>query len=157
MQKYEFVEFLSQIKELYLPIYKADSIKENDLRLFFNQYVYECQSFSLNNTDYIKPILDVADSIIFYLPNNWLNSSVVIIDNTLTSQKRTQINDYKMECYNMTRLYTSSINMKKVSNLAREILQYVEPKPIPRVKKKNVADYLVIQLPVLDGALFDND
>lgn len=157
-QKYEFIEFLSQIKELYLPIYKADSIKENDLQFFFNQYVYECQSFSLNNKDYIEPILDIADRIIFYLPNNWLNSCVVIIDNSLTSQKRTQINDYKMEGFlHMIRLYTSNISMKKICNLARDILQYVEPKPIPRVKKKNVGDCLTIQIPVLEGALYDND
>jgi hypothetical protein len=47
--------------------------------------------------------------------------------------------------------------MKKICNLARDILQYVEPKPIPRVKKKNVGDCLTIQLPVLEGALYDND
>ena len=41
--------------------------------------------------------------------------------------------------------------------LAKAVVQYVEPKPIPRVKKKSVGDCLAIQLPVLEGALYDNN
>jgi len=158
-QKYKFVEFLSIINESCLPIYNANNIKETGLRFFFNQYVYEQQSIALNNTDYLKPVFDVADRIMFFLPENWINTCLVIIDNSLTQKKMKQINKFKMDSIHMTRLCTSKINndIKRIGFLAEEILQYVEPKPIPRVKKKSVVDCLAVQIPVLEGAMYDNE
>jgi len=163
-QKNKFIEFLSKIRndvfepDVFVPIYNADSINVNNLRLFFNQFSYERQSIALNNTDYIEPILDIAERIIFYLPNSWLNSTVVIIDDGLTTQKKKKINDYKMDNFPyMIRLLTSRLDKAKINTLAKDILQYVEPKPIPRVKKKNIGNFLAIQLPVLEGAMYDNE
>jgi hypothetical protein len=156
-QKNEFINFLSIIQSAFLPLYNADSINVNDLHLFFNQFGYERQSIVLNNTDYIKPILDVADRIMSFFPVNWLNSTVVIIDNILTPQTKKQIIDYKVDCVRMTRLFTSKLDKKMINSLAKDILQYVELKHIPRVKKKSIGDALSVQLPVLEGALYDND
>ena len=51
----------------------------------------------------------------------------------------------------------TTFSEKNIDELAKAVVQYVEPKPIPRVKKKSVSDCLTIQLPVLEGALYDND
>ena len=51
----------------------------------------------------------------------------------------------------------TTFSEKNVDALAKAVVQYVEPKPVPRIPKKSIGDALAVQLPVLEGAMYDNE
>ena len=97
----------------------------------------------------------------------WLTPCVVLIsDGSVMYSTREHLDEWK-KSFGQIRLYSlepdnysdNSMIFSKddVEDLARAIVQYIGYVEVPRVKKKSVGDCFAIQLPVLEGAIYDND
>lgn len=117
-----------------------------------------------------KGIEKLANSIFEFFEEQatWLNPCVIFISSGMIEKTvSTELLAWKNRSNHTFRLFMmgrglsydlkTTFSEKNIDELAKAIVQYVEPKPIPRVKKKSVGDCLAIQLPVLEGALYDNN
>lgn len=98
----------------------------------------------------------------------WLNPSVVLIsDGAVPVEVQRGLDQWKKESNFMFRLFSlsadnthvnkNSFSEDGIDELAKAVVQYVEPKPVPRIPKKSIGDALAVQLPVLEGAMYDNE
>lgn len=105
---------------------------------------------------------------IYSQQRTWLNPSVVLIsDGAIPVEVQRGLDQWKNESDFMFRLFSLSadntydnkntFSEDGIDELAKAIVQYVEPKPVPRIPKKSIGDALAVQLPVLEGAMYDNE
>lgn len=98
----------------------------------------------------------------------WLNPSAVLIsDGAVPVEIQRGLDRWENESDFMFRLFSlsadnthdnkNSFSEDGIDELAKAVVQYVEPKPVPRIPKKSIGDALTVQLPVLEGAMYDNE
>lgn len=166
-------------------VFNIQEVKENKLNNFLTDDLLEHGCFiSLDLETSILSVFDNNDKscrmtkgiemhvnslfAFFEEQATWLNPCVIFISSGMIEKTvSTELLAWKNRSNHTFRLFMmgrglsydlkTTFSEKNIDELAKAVVQYVEPKPIPRVKKKSVGDCLAIQLPVLEGAMYDNN
>ena len=158
-----------------------------DFSNFYNNIVFDLQDLNKNklfsvlnsltfprfirNTYFEKlsSVTKTMERIVNFCSNQrtWLTPCVILIsDGSVMYSVRERLNQWKMSFAHM-RLYSLEpdnfsedpmiFSKEDIDGLARAVVQYVDYIHVPRIKKKSVGDCFAVQLPILEGALYDND
>lgn len=166
-------------------VFNIQEVKDNKLKDFLTDDLLEygyflpldfegCILSGLDNNDKscrtTKGIEKHVNSLFAFFEEQatWLNPSVIFISSGMIEKSvSAELLAWKNRSNHMFRLFMmgrgltydlkTTFSEKNVDALAKAVVQYVVPKPVPRIPKKSIGDTLAIQLPVLEGAMYDND
>ena len=167
----ELVFDIQEVKENKLKDFLTDDLLEHGYFIPLDFETSILSMFDNNDKSYrmTKGIEKYVNSLFaFFEEQIWLNPCVIFISSGMIEKSVSEEllawknrSDYIFRLFMLGRGLTydlkTTFSEKNIDELAKAVVQYVEPKPIPRVKKKSVGDCLTIQLPVLEGAIYDNN